>query len=119
MSEFEIYRDDADEYRWRLRADNGEIVAQSSEGYTRKRDCENGLQNFRNAFREELEIRQHDTRVYQDDDGEWRWQYTHDNGNIIAVGEGYTTEDACERGLAVAMFYAGIDQTDISDETGE
>ena len=33
MPEFEIYRDNAGEYRWRLQAANGEIVA-ASEGYT-------------------------------------------------------------------------------------
>jgi uncharacterized protein YegP (UPF0339 family) len=33
MAHFEIYRDHAGEWRFRLRADNGEIVA-TSEGYT-------------------------------------------------------------------------------------
>lgn len=35
MSKFEIYRDNASYYRWRLIASNGEIVA-SSEGYSAK-----------------------------------------------------------------------------------
>lgn len=30
---FYVYRDDAKEYRWRLRAGNGKIVADSGEGY--------------------------------------------------------------------------------------
>ena len=33
MSKFEIFQDTQGEYRWRLKAANGEIVA-SSEGYT-------------------------------------------------------------------------------------
>ena len=33
MSKFEIYIDASGEYRWRLKAGNGEVVAQS-EGYT-------------------------------------------------------------------------------------
>ncbi len=33
MPEFEIFEDSAGEYRWRLQATNGEIVA-TSEGYT-------------------------------------------------------------------------------------
>lgn len=33
MSKFEIYIDAQGEYRWRLKAANGEVVAQS-EGYT-------------------------------------------------------------------------------------
>ena len=40
---FQIYRDRRGEYRWRLRAINGEIIADSNEGYSRKSDCEHGI----------------------------------------------------------------------------
>lgn len=33
---FQIYRDAAAEYRWRLRAANNETIADSAEGYKRK-----------------------------------------------------------------------------------
>jgi len=39
---FVIYKDNKGEYRWRFRASNGEIVADSAEGYIYKRDCEHG-----------------------------------------------------------------------------
>jgi uncharacterized protein YegP (UPF0339 family) len=39
---FETYRNEGGEYRWRFRADNGEIVA-SGEGYHRKEDCEHAV----------------------------------------------------------------------------
>lgn len=48
MAQFEIYRDSAEEYRWRLRADNGNIVADSGQGYSRRTDCENGIEHVRN-----------------------------------------------------------------------
>ncbi len=35
---FQIYRDAANLYRWRLRAANNEIIADSSEGYASKRN---------------------------------------------------------------------------------
>ena len=35
-----IYRDKAGEYRWRRVAPNGEIIADSGEGYTRLSDAE-------------------------------------------------------------------------------
>lgn len=35
-----LYRDDAGEYRWRLLSRNGNIVADSSEGYENRADCE-------------------------------------------------------------------------------
>ena len=33
---FEIYKDQAGEHRWRLRASNGRIIAGSCEGYKRR-----------------------------------------------------------------------------------
>jgi uncharacterized protein YegP (UPF0339 family) len=41
--QFEIYKDKADEYRWRLRATNNKIIADSSEGYKEKTNCEHGV----------------------------------------------------------------------------
>jgi uncharacterized protein YegP (UPF0339 family) len=35
----EIYRDAGGEYRWRVRASNGRIVADSAEGYENRVDC--------------------------------------------------------------------------------
>ena len=43
---FEMYVDKAGEFRFRLKATNGEIIA-ASEGYTAKESCENGIQSVR------------------------------------------------------------------------
>jgi uncharacterized protein YegP (UPF0339 family) len=43
MADFQIYKDKSGEYRWRLRADNYEVVADSAEGYVNKHDCEHGI----------------------------------------------------------------------------
>ncbi len=40
---FEIYKDAAGEWRWRLKAANGQIVATSGEGYHNKSDCRHGI----------------------------------------------------------------------------
>ena len=42
MAKFQIFQDDSGEYRWRLRADNNEIVA-ASEDYTNKSNCKHGI----------------------------------------------------------------------------
>ncbi|MBE6683938.1 MAG: DUF1508 domain-containing protein [Ruminococcaceae bacterium] len=39
---FEMYQDKAGEYRFRLKARNGEVIA-TSEGYKAKASCENGI----------------------------------------------------------------------------
>ena len=36
---FELYEDKKKEYRWRLKAANGQTIASSSEGYKDKADC--------------------------------------------------------------------------------
>ncbi len=40
---FELYRDARREYRWRLRAPDGQILAVASEGYKNKADCEHAI----------------------------------------------------------------------------
>ena len=44
MADFQIYTDKAGEYRWRMRADNYETIADSGEGYVKKSDCEHGIE---------------------------------------------------------------------------
>lgn len=43
---FELYKDKAGAFRFRLKARNGEIIA-ISEGYTSKAACENGIESVR------------------------------------------------------------------------
>ena len=40
---FEMYRDAGGEWRWRLRHQNGQVMAESGEGYSRRDDCEHGI----------------------------------------------------------------------------
>ncbi|MBW3598732.1 MAG: DUF1508 domain-containing protein [Planctomycetes bacterium] len=48
MATFQIFKDAADEYRWRLRANNNQIVATSGEGYKAKADCQRGIEIVQN-----------------------------------------------------------------------
>ena len=43
---FEIYKDKAGEFRFRLKAKNGEIIA-ASEGYVRKFSCKKGIDSVK------------------------------------------------------------------------
>jgi uncharacterized protein YegP (UPF0339 family) len=45
-AKFEVYKDKAGEYRFRLKAPNGEIIA-VSEGYRSKKSCMNGIQSVK------------------------------------------------------------------------
>ncbi len=44
---FELYRDRADEWRWRLRHRNGNIIADGGEGYSSKAAAKNGIESVR------------------------------------------------------------------------
>ncbi|MCK0141329.1 DUF1508 domain-containing protein [Aliiroseovarius sp. F20344] len=38
-----VYKDFAGDWRWRLKSSNGNIVADSAEGYRNKSDCLHGI----------------------------------------------------------------------------
>jgi uncharacterized protein YegP (UPF0339 family) len=55
MAKFEIYKDKRGEFRWRLRADNNQVIA-SGEGYSSKAGCKNGIESVRkNAPKAKIE----------------------------------------------------------------
>lgn len=42
---YEIYLDKSEQYRFRLKASNGEIIV-ASQGYSRKESCKNGIESI-------------------------------------------------------------------------
>ncbi len=44
---FEIFEDSAGEYRWRLRHQNGNIIADSGEGYASKQKAKQGIESVK------------------------------------------------------------------------
>jgi len=44
---FELYKDSAGEWRWRLRHQNGNIIADSGEGYSDKAAAVNGIDSVK------------------------------------------------------------------------
>ena len=51
-AKFEVYKDRAGEFRWRLRATNTQVLASSGQGYTTKRDCMSGIESVKRAVAE-------------------------------------------------------------------
>jgi uncharacterized protein len=43
---YEIYKDNAGKFRWRLRASNGEEIA-SGQGYESKESCKDGIKSVK------------------------------------------------------------------------
>ena len=106
---FEVYRDEADEWRWRLIRQNGRIIADSGEGYTERSSAMEAVERVQSLSGE--------TEVYEDKGGEWRWRHTASNGQIIADGgEGYSSKGAVEE--AVENFGSIVPDAD-TVEKGE
>ncbi|GGJ08693.1 hypothetical protein GCM10008995_18200 [Halobellus salinus] len=112
---FEVYEDSAEQWRWRLRHVNGNIIADSSEGYASKQKATQGLESVRtNAPGAYIEDHSTDDpepdateggssatfEIFEDTGGKWRWRLRHDNGNIIADGgQGYASKQKATQGL--------------------
>lgn len=47
LMKFEVYQDKKGEYRWRLKASNGNIMATGGEGYVKKADCLHGIERVK------------------------------------------------------------------------
>jgi amphi-Trp domain-containing protein len=135
---FELYTDSADEWRWRLRHDNGNIVADGSEGYTEKRDAESGIESVqRNAPGAHVVDTDRDEEppaeggsnatfeLFGDTADRFRWRLVHENGNIIADGgQGYASKQKAKQGLnsvksnapGAAVEELGDDEAPTDDE---
>ncbi|MFB6070776.1 MAG: HVO_2922 family protein [Halanaeroarchaeum sp.] len=46
-SRFELYEDEAGEWRWRLRHDNGNVIADSGEGYASRQKARQGIESVK------------------------------------------------------------------------
>lgn len=106
----ERYEDEAGEWRWRLRHDNGEIVGDGSEGYASKGNVTRAIDRVREYVgpADYLWFDPTGFEVYQDKAGKWRWRLVHRNGNILAdSGEGYSRRNDANR--AVERIQTGID----------
>jgi uncharacterized protein YegP (UPF0339 family) len=46
-AKFELYKDAKGEFRWRLIASNGQMIANSGEGYKSKESAKNGIESVK------------------------------------------------------------------------
>jgi len=94
---FELYQDKAGEFRWRLKAANGNALATAGEGYKKKADAKNGIDRI---IKEAADPDALTFELYQDGKKENRWRLKAKNGKVIAVSsEGYTTKESAESAI--------------------
>ncbi len=111
---FELYKDNSEQWRWRLVHVNGNIIADGSEGYASKQKAKQGLdsvkKNAPGAYVVDTSKEDDDApdeggsnatfELYADKAAKWRWRLVHDNGEIIADGgQGYSSKQKAKQGL--------------------
>lgn len=96
---FQIYKSGS-EYRYRLKARNGEIIL-SGEGYTTKQNCLNGINSVK--INAPYDAR-YDRNIAKN--GQYYFVLRASNGEPIGVSETYTTTTARENGIEAVKSVA-------------
>ena len=91
---FECYTDKAGEFRFRLKASNGNNIL-SSEGYKSKSGCANGIESVKKNCTDPARFVKKQT-----DSGKFRFSQTAKNHQVIGISQNYATESGCDNGMA-------------------
>jgi uncharacterized protein YegP (UPF0339 family) len=107
---FELYKDKVEEYRWRLKATNKQIIATSGQGYKDKRDCKKAVERIKDDAATKLTF-----ETYTDSAKETRWRLKATNGQIIASsGQGYKDKRDCQN--AIDVIKKGAEKAKVEEE---
>ncbi|WP_430928934.1 YegP family protein [Polaribacter marinivivus] len=94
MAKFEVYQDAKNEYRFRLKAGNGQKIL-ASEGYSAKAGSMNGIESVRTNS-------QNDDRYERktSSNGKHYFNLKASNGQVIGTSEMYESAAGMENGIA-------------------
>lgn len=108
---FELYKDKAGEFRFRLKAGNGEIIL-ASEGYKARASAENGIESVRKNAQNDARFERKETKA-----GNFMFNLKATNGQVIGTSESYTSISGRDNG--VASVAKNAPDATVSDLTGE
>jgi uncharacterized protein YegP (UPF0339 family) len=107
---FEVYKDKAGEFRWRLKAANGEILAVPGQGYKAKADAKNGIEVVQKSATDD-KIKY---ELYEDEKKEHRWRLKAANGQTVATSsEGYKAKADAQK--AIDAIKKGAEKAEVVD----
>ena len=94
MAKFEVYQSGKkNEFRFRLKADNG-LTILSSEGYTNKASCMNGIESVKKNARDSQRFVKTTTPSEM-----FRFSITAPNNQIIGTSQNYKSESGRNNGI--------------------
>jgi hypothetical protein len=118
---YQLYKDKAGKYRFRLVAENGRTIA-SGEAYERRSSCLKGIESVKKNVGSSIEDTTIDSpkipfpkyQILVDKAGEFRFNLSASNGEVIASSEGYSTKEGCMNGISAVRR---IGNSEIEDLT--
>ncbi len=97
---FEVYTDKAGEFRFRLKASNGQTIL-ASEGYKQKTNCMNGIESVRRNSQDENKF-----EFKESTNGKWYFNLKATNGQIIGTSEMYESKVNAQNGASSVKKHA-------------
>lgn len=94
---FELYTDKAGEFRFRLKAGNGEIIL-ASEGYKQRASAENGIESVKKNAPDDARYERKETKA-----GKQMFNLKSTNGQVIGTSESYESTSGRDNGIASVM----------------
>ena len=92
-AKFELYKDKAGEFRFRLKTGNGEIIL-VSEGYKQKASATNGIDSVRRNAPDDIHYERKTSAS-----GKPMFNLKATNGQVIGTSEPYSNETARDHGI--------------------
>ncbi|MCB0525254.1 MAG: YegP family protein [Saprospiraceae bacterium] len=109
MGKFVISTRKNGEFQFNLKANNGQVIL-SSEGYTTKAACNNGIESVRKNSADDARFERKEST-----NGKWYFNLKSTNGQVVGSSQMYESEASRENGIQSVMNNAP-DAT-VDDET--
>ena len=94
MGKFKVKTDAKGEFRFNLVADNGQVIL-SSEGYTAKDGCMNGIESVRKNSQDDARFERKEAS-----NGKVHFNLKAANGQVIGTSQMYADNSGMENGIA-------------------
>ena len=94
MAKFEIYKDKREEFRFRLKAGNGQTIM-ASQGYKTKASCNNGIESVRKNSQDDSKFEKLESK-----NGKPFFNLKATNGQVVGSSQLYASGKSMENGIA-------------------
>jgi hypothetical protein len=91
---FELYKDKRGEFRFRLKAGNGQTIL-ASEGYNQRQSAQNGIESVQKNALDDTKYKRKEKKS-----GNQMFNLIDSNGQVIGTSDTYNSSDARDNGVA-------------------